>query len=110
MRRMIDEGDAMRPNPQIINAVAAKEAGALINLTAARQMMNRQRRRLHPVLPRTPALAAADIVNAEKLGGTTPSTRMLQMRYVPSLIVNRKTRQRPKSRARSRQRPSSMRS
>ena len=49
MRRMIAEDEALRPDRQIIDAVAAREAGTVVNLTAARQMICRQHR--HDVLP-----------------------------------------------------------
>ena len=48
MGRMIAEDEALRPDRQIIDAVAAREAGTVVNLTAARQMICRQRR--HDVL------------------------------------------------------------
>ena len=86
MRRMIHEGEALRPNRQIINAVAAGEAGAVIT-------------------PRQPAKCSTGNVGDSTLHcpgrlswqrqmyptptrgskGTTPLIQVLERRYVPLL-------------------------
>ena len=64
LRRVVRQQGAVLPNQRIFDMVAAGEAGAGMSTAAARQMMNRERRRHVPALPATPAQAAVAIAES----------------------------------------------